>query len=89
MKQPFDLVLVEWLDSGRNADWTPLDDVSEPAPVICQSVGWLVRKTKHAILLMANLSHPEGAAIHQGCGSLSIPTCSIASIKTLRPAKKT
>jgi hypothetical protein len=86
-QQPYDLVIVEWLDATRLMHWEAIDDMQKPAPVLAYSVGWLVRKTKAAVLIVSHITHPDGLAIHQGCGGMSIPKCSIVKVKVIAKAR--
>ena len=53
------LVLVEWSDATSYADWKDEEAVEKIAPEACVSVGWLIKKTKKFITIVASYS-PEG-----------------------------
>ena len=80
------LVCVEWVDSfGCSADWQDLPDVaSAPAPVTCRSVGWLLHDADDCKTIVPHLSDAQHDHVkHQGCGDMTIPTCSIRRIVDL------
>jgi hypothetical protein len=73
------LVLIEWVDSHRTEGWHVDDPATEP--VLCRSVGWLVHDGGAAKTIAAHLTVEEPP---QRCGEMTIPTCSIREIRTLR-----
>jgi hypothetical protein len=73
------LVLVEWLDSHHRPGWTTDDPASDP--LVCKSVGWLIRQTKEALVLSANVTEEEQ---QQRCGDMTIPQRCVRRIKQLR-----
>ena len=71
MKIKHKVVLVEWIDSAGCSGWQE-DPIT--TPLICQSVGFLVRKSKESITLALsfcddNCSKPYGdmIVIPRGC----------------------
>jgi hypothetical protein len=52
----YPLILVEWQDSRQpDGGWRWADECEDPASVKCQTVGWLLRETKDALLVVQNL----------------------------------
>jgi hypothetical protein len=50
------LVLVEWQDSRQpSGGWRWADEYEAPEPVICRTVGWLLRETDDALLVAQSL----------------------------------
>lgn len=80
------LVLVEWLDSmGVGGDWQCLDCVKDPEPVVCVSVGWIIRDTEEYILI-ASHRHDGGViddAEAQVCGTMAITKGTVVKIADL------
>lgn len=65
------LVLVEWDDTTTNEGWAMVENLTSE-PVHCISVGWIVRKTKIALVLAGMRSLDEDACntrqtIPRGC----------------------
>lgn len=71
------LVIVKWLDSNIASGWSR-EVCNQPAK--CVSVGWMIAKSKTAITLTANKTK---STTPQKCGDITIPRCSITSIKSL------
>ena len=78
-KQPYDLVVIKWVDSGRSPNWELLEELTKPVLTVIFSVGWLVSKTKHALFIVPHLSDPNCGAAHQSCGGMTIPRAAVIS----------
>jgi len=80
------LVLIEWCDSiGVSSDWIPIGEPRDCAPLVIQSVGWLVLDGEQIKTIVPHL-HPtdeDKGAVESGCGDMTIPVCSIKSITDL------
>ena len=78
------LVLIEWLDSfGCSPSWTSLED-SRAAPLVCRSVGWLLKDTDTCKVLIPHITNPSDPGITpQGCGDMTIPTCAVTRMVDL------
>ena len=70
-------IAVTWWDSASSKGWTQPEDVPKKA-LICRSVGWLVRDTKHGLVITTSIT--EDGAWHE---PLMIPRGAIRSVKRL------
>lgn len=79
------LVLIEWVDSyGCSSNWQPLAGASS-VPMVCQSVGWLLRDTSDCKVIVPHISDPHHSTIGaQGCGDMTIPTKAVIRVRRLR-----
>ena len=81
------MILVEWIDaSGIRDGWTDLNDVSEPDPHKCVSVGFLVRENKQGKIIaptIADVEHPDNRHVY---GGIMIPASAILSIREIAKA---
>jgi hypothetical protein len=73
------LVLVEWVDSHRSEGWHAWEPRTEP--LVCRSVGYLVRRNRRAVTVAASVTREETA---QRCGEITIPTCAIRKVRRLK-----
>ena len=80
----FPLMLIEWVDSSRiGGGWVDMDEIEEPDPHRCVSVGFLVRENQRGKILIptiADVAHPDNQHTH---GGIMIPACSILSERRL------
>jgi hypothetical protein len=85
-----DIVLIEWVDShsGRG-DWRDMDEFEDVAtPLYCRSVGWLVKETEQAKVIVPHIAgEANGGITLQGCGDLTIPTAAILKVIPLNKAE--
>ena len=73
------LLLVVWRDAISNhAGWEKLDTIATQTPATVRSVGWLLRRTKRHITLVASIVGDEGSS------DATIPTGWIVSEKELK-----
>ncbi len=72
------LVMIEWLDSSHTAGWSRGRPGGES--LLIRSVGWLVRDGKKAKTVAPHVSHEKDP---QMAGVMTIPSCSIVSIRQL------
>lgn len=81
----YPLTLIDWVDSSRVGDgWVDLDEIKNPDPHRCISVGFLIRANKRGKILVptiADVEHPDNRHSH---GGIMIPTCSIVGERKLR-----
>ena len=72
------LVLIEWLDSHYYPDWHIDAPVSKPSSV--RSVGWLIHDGEMTKVIAAHMTDEDPP--HRN-GEMTIPVCSIQSIREL------
>ena len=75
-----DLVLLEWVDSGKVSgnEWTLATDLPDTAMIIvCKSVGWIVRESEDEIVIAPHMGGDNLASPQQYLGLLSIPKSAI------------
>ena len=83
-----DAVLVEWENSqgGSTSSWQDLptaDHCGEPSRTRCRSVGWLIYRSRKAVVVVPHLAENPVLALRQGCGDMTIPTAAIVQITRL------
>lgn len=77
------LVLVEWLDSfGCSSAWTRLE-ATDPHPVICRSVGWLLHDGDDCKVVVPHVVEERAGVDAQGCGDMTIPSRAVLSMVDL------
>ena len=83
---PFQIVAVVWHDASRLAvGWADFpDEVSEPDPTLCVTVGFLVRENKKGITLVPNVADIKHVDNQHVYGGMMIPRSAIHSMKVLR-----
>ena len=83
------LVLIEWLDAHAGRGWQTTENIeAAAAPLVCRSVGWLLKDTKECKLIVSHLGGEENAKYFMlGCGDLTIPTCAIVKMTVLRESR--
>ena len=74
----FRAVMVKWTDSHYRPGWDNGEVVADE--LICNSLGWLVSKTKHVIVIASHITDENDS---QRCGQMTIPRKSILSMKYL------
>ncbi|MBV9659190.1 MAG: hypothetical protein JO295_13910 [Verrucomicrobia bacterium] len=83
-----DAVFVEWEDSyGCSSSWQDIPNEGEPQTMLCQSLGWLVRRSRKCVVIVPHLAENERMGIKQGCGDMTIPAASIVRITRLNVKK--
>jgi hypothetical protein len=85
-KIPYAIVAVEWVDASRLAvGWADFpEEISEPDPTVCVSIGFLVRKNAKGIILVPNVADVKNIDNQHVYGGMMIPKSAIRSIRTLR-----
>jgi hypothetical protein len=64
------LVIVEWQDSRQpSSSWQWADEAENPEPVLCLTVGWLLRETEDALLVVQSLGDVSGGRMQFGGGT--------------------
>lgn len=83
----FPLVLIEWEDSSASSgSWAEISgDLQVDAPLICNSVGWLISDGERCVTIVPNIADAseELDARLQGCGPMTIPKSCILKQVTL------
>jgi hypothetical protein len=78
-------VLVVWEDSyGCSRHWEDLSEEGEPSPLLCQSLGWVGRKSKRFVVIIPHRASSADLEVNQGCGDMTIPIAAIRSCKRVR-----
>lgn len=75
----YDLIYVEWVDSyGCGSQWGVIPD-KDPVSHYCYSVGWAVKESVDALVLVPHISprNEDIEAEESGCGDMTIPIVSI------------
>lgn len=70
------LVLIEWEDSYCATGWQHIADLGV-SPLVCRSVGWLVRESEDCKVVAPHISTEHSEAPLQGNGMMAIPTRAI------------
>lgn len=79
------LLLVEWEDpSTLNTEWTCIGEIDSKRRVRCVSVGFLLKETRHAIILLPHVGYlDKPQRDRQTWGSIRIPVGCILRRKVL------
>lgn len=74
-----DKFYIEWLDSAMPRGWARLDEMDEPAPHECQTIGFMVSESESAVRIASSLILEEGQ--EQASGIIEIPRRAIKKIR--------
>lgn len=83
MKKP-PLVLIKWEDSRQPvSNWKWASDFDDASPIMCFSVGWLIKDTKEIKLLAPNMGdrQDDGAQVS---GVIQIATSCVKRISRIK-----
>lgn len=58
MPKEFSIIRVWWIDSGTADGWRCLSEFETPTAIICETVGFLVRRNKIAFVIAATMGDP-------------------------------
>jgi hypothetical protein len=84
LAREYPLMLIEWVDSSRlGGGWLDLDEIKEPDPHLCVSVGFLVKENERGKILVPTVADVKNAANRHTHGGIMIPACSIVSERML------
>lgn len=72
------LVLIEWFDSHYVPGWHT--NAPEEKPLLCRSVGWIIHDGEEAKVIAPHVTDEDPP---QRNGEMTIPVCSIKSIREL------
>lgn len=82
---PFSPVLIEWEDSAQpSSAWGWVDELSDPAPVLCQTVGFLVKETERCLVLALSIGDATSER-PQANGVMQIPRSAVVRLTSLAP----
>jgi hypothetical protein len=80
----YPLVIIEWVDSSRVGDgWVDLEEIGDPDPHTCVSVGFLVKENKNGKILIPTVADVKNITNRHTHGGIMIPPCSILSEREL------
>lgn len=79
------LVLIRWEDSRQpTSSWVRLSDLgSDHTPVLCASVGWLIRDTSEVKVLCQSMGDIDCDDDMQASGVMVIPARCVLSVERL------
>lgn len=84
-KLPYKLVLIEWVDASRLSDgWMDIDDIPEPYPHKCISVGFILSENKHGKVIIPTIADIEHRDNSHTYGGMLIPLSAIISERILK-----
>ena len=80
----YPLMCIEWVDSyGCSSEWQRLE-TSDPNPLICKSVGWVIYESDTCVVIVPHMTEPiADSSVPDGCGDMTIPTVAIVSRRAL------
>lgn len=79
----FPAVLVEWEDSAQpSSAWGWVDELSDPSPVLCQTVGFLVKETEHCLIVALSIGDATSKR-PQANGVMQIPRSAVVHLTYL------
>ena len=82
---PFPLVMIEWIDASRlSSGWMDFEEIPDPYPHRCVSVGFLVRENTQGKILVPTIGDVEHEANRHTYGGMLIPMAAILSERRLR-----
>jgi hypothetical protein len=80
----YPLMLIECVDSSRLGDgWLDLEEIGEPDPHTCVSVGFLIKENNQGKILVPTIADVKNATNRHAHGGIMIPACSILSERRL------
>ena len=89
-KKDGDLVMVDWEDSRQPvSSWQFANDIPDPSPVKCSSVGWVLHQDKSVISLAPNVGDGDNDVDYtQVSGLIIIPISCVKEVTVLEAAGK-
>jgi tRNA U34 5-methylaminomethyl-2-thiouridine-forming methyltransferase MnmC len=82
---PYPCVLVEWEDSAQpSSAWSWVDELSDSVPVLCQTVGFLVKETERCLVLALSIGDATSER-PQANGVMQIPRSAVVHLTSLAP----
>lgn len=84
----FQPILVEWEDSAQpSSAWSWVDEISDPHPVLCKTVGFLVKETDRCLLLALSIGDATSER-PQANGVMQIPRSAVVKLTSLAPCEQ-
>lgn len=80
------LVEIVWEDHSSSSDhgWKSIEEIVEHGiPLVCKSVGWLIKDTKDVKVIVSTMYVPDERFVTKACGDMTILTKAIKSLKVL------
>lgn len=78
------LVLVTWIDAlGCSSSWRDKEHLADSKPLLCRSVGWILRDDDKYIVLVPHIADETQYNEWQGCGDMTIPRGMIQKVQLL------
>lgn len=79
------MVRLTWQDAlDSDGSWTPIEEIKEHQPAICQEVGWLVHSDVDKVIVMRSRIVDE--ELETGGAYIAIPQCWVLKVEELAPA---
>lgn len=84
------LVYIEWVDSHAGSGWKSLDEAGAAcAPVLCRSVGWLLRRANRCHTVVPNIAgDATSTEPAQGLCEITIPDQNIRVIRRMSVGRR-
>lgn len=73
---------IQWKDSSSSSGWRSAEDINTE-PLICESVGFLVKSDKNSTVLALSMANPDVCSRPIG-DTIIIPTKCIVDMRTLK-----
>ncbi|GCE85345.1 hypothetical protein MSKU9_3486 [Komagataeibacter diospyri] len=84
----YPIVIVKWLDSGQpESAWQWADEIPEPDPIVCQTVGHLIHDTSTGVVVALSIGDVKSER-PQANGVMHIPRSAIEQITSLVPCER-
>lgn len=86
----FPTVLVEWIDSQSFTEqrWRHLDEYENQEPILCRTVGMVVKRTAKVVVIVLSVSPAAIGAKPNADGSIVIPRAMITKWVVLVPRRR-
>ena len=79
MKPP-KIVMIQWVDSAEKLGWQVVNELDDSeADLICVSVGFLVKESKHALTIVHSITDGGLEGFH-GTGQMTIPRMAVKDL---------
>ena len=68
------IVQVDWIDSTSQSPWADASEHLANGFLMCQTFGYLLKRTKHAVIVAQNAALLAPGELHHVSNSMTIPT---------------